>query len=437
MIKGLITLALAATAAAAPIAAQDRDLILEYTVTLSEPVPTQDVTDLLGEGNAVGYAPPPENATITMGSDNMTETHVPTSTSTEEPTSTETEEAAPASSSSNATEPVAAVVPVNICTNNGTHCLTTMGSEFANTKLSWDQIAQFNLGLDGLLVRLDDLSCVDAVPMDENSWYDIKYVNCTLPVYLQGALAMKDNGIGAEETTSTEAPTETEAEGRRRDAEPDVERHTIWFYNTTSSYLCANVNDGLNDMKMVCLYSDEGYAMLGTVEDLEDVEEKNREIAMPMAVADNMTLSDRLSQMLLAMTYDGSVFWAASWDTNIQGVMKYKFGNAQTEELDMGEVNNIVYPLWQVINDCRQQCDTHAWCRSFSFPIFDRVCRLSDALPIIKAEDVDPKNPDVVTFVQNKNYNRTDYILTENEDGAEESSATTTVKLEPTTVTSA
>jgi len=330
---------------------------------------------------------------------------------------------------------MAVVVPVNICTNNGTHCLTTTGAEFSNVKLEWDQIAQFNLGQDGLLVRLDDLTCVDAVPMDDASWYDIKYVECTLPIYLKGAVAMEGNGIGADETTTTASDaTETtttastdatesinitdSSEARRGDvvslAVP-AERHTIWFYNKTSSYLCANVNDGLNDVRMVCLYSDEGYAMLGTLEDLAGLKPRAREISMPVVVPDNSTLADRLSQMLLAMTYDGSVFWSSSWDSNIQSVMKYKFGNAQTEELDLGEVNSIVFPLWQVINDCRQQCDVHDWCNSFTFPISDRVCRLSDALPVIQAGDVDPENPEVVTFVQNSNYNRGDYVLAEDE----------------------
>jgi hypothetical protein len=62
----------------------------------------------------------------------------------------------------------------------------------------------------------------------------------------------------------------------------------------------------------------------------------------------------------------------------------------------------------QVINECRQLCDAAKWCHSFSFPVTSRVCTLSAEYPDVPKDSAEG---DVVVFVQNKNYNRDDYVL--------------------------
>jgi len=324
-------------------------------------------------------------------------------------------------------QPVAPVVPVRICTENGTTCLTTSDSEFSNVELSFDTIAEFSLGLDGLLVRLSDLKCVDAVSQDDGAFYEMQFNNCTLPNYLQGALIVPGNGIDSSNTTTdisgsdrgatltaATTPTPTATADTTADS-PTLEAHSVWFYNTTGHLLCANVNDGLGgDIVKVCLYSDDGYASLGNEKDLRNVKARDRTIDMPVA-ENNLTLSEQIELMLKAMTYDGSVFWYDSWNTNFPSVLKYKTMGTEAD-VDMGtsgDLGGIVWPLWSVINDCRSLCDVYAFCHSFTFKIQARVCRLSSFSPEVDPTELDTDTPDMVTFVQNANYNRLDYVLPE------------------------
>lgn len=73
-------------------------------------------------------------------------------------------------------------------------------------------------------------------------------------------------------------------------------------------------------------------------------------------------------------------------------------------------MDGFVAPLWQLINQCRQECDTKEWCHSFAFHINDKTCKLSSGYPKIVPVD-EGGDTDLVVFVQNANYNRSDYVL--------------------------
>lgn len=339
----------------------------------------------------------------------------------------------PAPSASAIDQPAVPVVPVRICTHEDrAMCLTTFGSEFANVKLSFDNVAEFSLGVDGLLVRLSDLKCADAVPMDDATWYDLSFNNCTLPNYLVGALQLPGNGIDAPATDGQEQDVAGEDRAEKLTASvsskpaatpaptPSAdpikrEQHTVWTYNASALTLCANVNDGLNEVVQVCMYSDEGYVQLQAKENLNKLSAEDREIYMPVVDNANITLGEELANMITAMTYDGTVFWADAWSTNIETVMKYKMMGVEEEDVDMSrdEINGVVYPLWQVINDCRSLCDIYAFCHSFTFHVYERVCRLSSASPDVAPDKLDKKSPDLVYFAQNTKYAREDFVLPE------------------------
>lgn len=55
------------------------------------------------------------------------------------------------------------VVPIQICTFKGQRCLNKASTEFVNTVLEFDDIATFVLTAEGVLYRLDDGKCAQAV----------------------------------------------------------------------------------------------------------------------------------------------------------------------------------------------------------------------------------------------------------------------------------
>lgn len=171
---------------------------------------------------------------------------------------------------------------------------------------------------------------------------------------------------------------------------------TIWRYNSEAERMCA-VSGG------VCMYSDEGYVLLGTKAELAKLPPRASAITVPLVVPSGQSLAEHIINMLNAMTYDGTVFWAKAWDTNVVEVVRYKLLGNQKDI----SYNGQIAPLWQVINECRTRCDAEEWCKSFSFPVDSRVCTLSADKPKV----TEGNQGDIVVFVQNDNYNRDDYVL--------------------------
>jgi hypothetical protein len=116
------------------------------------------------------------------------------------------------------------------------------------------------------------------------------------------------------------------------------------------------------------MYSDEGYVLLGTKGEIAKMPPRSSAISTPLVVPSGQSLAEHILNMLEAMTYNGKVFWAKAWDTNVVSVVRYKLLAAGKKEVDFGED---IAPLWQVCQMGRILVSgaTHRTCRPRSIPV--------------------------------------------------------------------
>jgi hypothetical protein len=102
-------------------------------------------------------------ATATAASATSTQTEVHTvSVTTAAPAPTNSPPKKPASKKPGSFEN-SPVVPIQLCTFKGARCLDKQSIEFVNPVLEFDNVASFVLTAEGLLYRLDDGKCAQAV----------------------------------------------------------------------------------------------------------------------------------------------------------------------------------------------------------------------------------------------------------------------------------
>lgn len=262
---------------------------------------------------------------------------------------TETTANSVASSPTSTLKPVATddlnapVVPVRICTDKGGRCLPIQGIEFIDPVLEFDQVAAFAFTKEGRLIRLNDRKCMEALPKTLKSstpFFVVNYYDCEVPQYIEDSLEIQVSGITAvsavsaeqPSTTSTEVAAETESgtemgTSRRETASEPESRNDLWTYNRKLHRLCANVAQGTAGQ--ACMFSADGYALLGTGKELTTLPPRADKIYMTLVRPSNVSVSDQIVRMLAAMTRGGNTFWAKAWDTNVVDILRYRMASRQ------------------------------------------------------------------------------------------------------------
>lgn len=240
----------------------------------------------------------------------------------------------------------APVVPVRICTDEGARCLPIQGIEFVDPVLEFDQVAAFAFTKEGRLIRLNDSKCMEALPKTLKSstpFFVVNYYDCEAPQYVKDSLQIQVSGmptstagsaVSTEEpsASSTKAATETESgtemgKSRRETARKPKGRNDIWTYNRKEHRLCAKVAQGTAGK--ACMFSADGYALLGTGKELTELPPRADEIYLTLVRPNNVSLSDQILRMLAAMTRGGDTFWAKAWDTNVVDILRYRMASPQ------------------------------------------------------------------------------------------------------------